>query len=48
MGKDSTMKNECDLIWKIMYGAIPTGGRFFMGINIRILLIRTIVANWII
>ena len=30
-----------------MHGAIPTG-IFFMGVNIRILLIVTVVANWMI
>ena len=33
-------KNECDLILKTRHGAIPTG------VNIRILLIVTIVVNW--
>ena len=37
-------KNECDLIWKIMHGGIPTG-RFFMGVNFWILLIVLVVAN---
>ena len=38
-------KNQCDLIWKIMHGAIPIEVDFYTGVNIRILLIVTIVAN---
>ena len=37
-------KNECDLIWKISHGAIPTG-RFMYGCKYRILIIVTIVVK---